>query len=321
MIKKRNLHPSLINWIQGNTGIGYGLGNVIFLAKTASSTSQFKTWLQTNGVDESLVYTDITKAYAALVANRNDVLVVLPGSHTVSAAFEWGKDFTHMVGSTSPVQVNTRARFSSTVAALSPMITFSADGSIMKNVMWSQEGSHATTAAICCAMTGDRNYLEGVTLRNLGALAVVDSSMRNLKITSSNGENHYKSCTIGADSFDAVEAASACIEYAGTETARDIYEECIILHGGSANAFFVKWGASSTTAWTLFKRNTFLNNNLGTMDFMGNAFSITGTNGNIILQDNLIFGATSLEDGTSGLLFGRNAYAAATTDSAVALTF
>jgi len=321
MIKKRNLSPDLVNWIQAQTGLGPGVGDIFFLAPTASSTSQFRTWLLNQGVDGSHLFTSLPNAYAALTANRNDVLVVLPGSYTLTASFTWGKDYTHMIGATTPIPVNQRARFSSTTAALSPLITFSADGSIMKNIMWSQDGSHASTAAINCAMTGDRNYLESVTFRNLGALSVVANAMRNMEVTSSNGENYFKNCTFGADSLDYGTATNYVVEYSGTDTARDTYDNCNFLSGGSANASFLLFGNSSTTAWTKFKECCFINNILGSMDAMTQAFSIGAANGYVLLMDCLVHGASAYETSDSGLLFGRHAYAAATTDVAVQLTY
>lgn len=321
MIRKRNLSPDLVNWIQTQSGLGPGVGDIFFLAPTTSSTAQFLSWIQEQGVDESHYFTTLTAAYAALTAGRNDVLVVMPGSHTVDAAFTWGKDYTHMIGAASPIQVNQRARFATSGNAITPMITFSADGSIMKNVLWSQDGTHASTAAINCSMTGDRNYLENVTFRNLGALSVVANAMRNMEVSSSNGENYFKRCTFGADSFDAVTATNYCVEYSGTETARDTYEECNFLHGGSANASFLLLGNSSTTAWTAFERCKFINNMLGSMDAMTQAFSIGSPNGYVLLMDCLVHGASAYETSDSGLLFGRHSYAAATTDVSVQLTY
>jgi len=324
MKRVRNLSTELTSFVQANVGADLmaGMGDVFFLAPTTSSTSQYLTWLQSNGVDNGHLFTDLPSAYAALTANRNDTLIVMPGSYTLTAAFVWGKDYTHMIGASAPIPVNQRTRFGASVAALSPLITFSADGSIMKNIMWSQDGSHATTAAINCAMTGDRNYLENVTFRNLGALAVVNASMRNLKITSGNGENYFKNCTIGADTFDAVTAASACIEYAGTNTGRDIYENCNILHGGSASGVFLKTGANSLNGWIKFKECCFVNNTMGSMDPMTQAFSIAATtNGFILSMDNIVHGASAYETSDSSLIIGRSAYAAATSDLGVILTY
>jgi hypothetical protein len=320
MKRVRNMSTALSSWVQAK--IDMPAGDVFFLCPASSSTAQYIDWLQANGVEESHYFTGLPAAYAALTAGRNDTLCVFPGSYTLTSAFTWAKDYTHMIGLAPRIPVNQRCRISSTTAALSPLITFSADGSLMSNIMWSQDGSHATTAAINCAMSGDRNRLEYVTFRNLGALAYVDNSMRNLKITSGDGENYYKYCNIGADSIDMVTGAGVAIEYAGTNTARDTYEKCNILSGGSVNGTFLTAGTNATTAWTKFLDCDFVNNILGSMDSMTQGFSIGGGNGYFLMAGKTrVHGCDTLETTNSGLIVGENAVAAATSNTYVALTF
>jgi hypothetical protein len=58
------------------------------------------------------------------------------------------------------------------------------------------------------------------------------------------------------------------------------------------------------------------------MDAMTQAFSIASTsNGFVVLVDCLVHGASAYETTDSNLLIGRHAYAAATTDLAVLLTY
>lgn len=300
--------------------LGVIVSNIKFLVPSRSGG--YAKYLTSRGVSHGEIYTDLPTAYAALTANQNDALVVMPGSYTVTSAFEWGKDYTHMLGNVAAIPMNQRARVSSTTAALSPLITFSADGSVMKNIMWSQDGSHATTAAINCLMTGDRNRLENITFRNLGALAYVDDSMRNLKITSSNGENYYLNCTIGTDSIDMVTGAGVAINYAGTETARDVFERCRILSGGSANGTFLTIANSATTAFIEFRDCLFQNNILGSMDPLTQGFSIGTPTGYVLLTGTTtVNGAATLETSNSGMILGMNAIAAATSNTSVALTF
>jgi len=327
MARLRNLSTAFSSWLQASVGMHIPCpGDIYFLTKDASSTSQYKTWLQTNGVDTGRIFTDIASAYSALVANRNDVLCVLPGSHTISTAFTWGKDYTHMLGIGAPIKTNQRARFATSGNAISPMITFSADGSIMKNVMCSQDGSHASTAAIGMYLTGDRNYLENVTFRNIGALNVAGNACRTLKIDSANGESTFKDCTIGADTVDGGTATNYVIEFAATQLGnqRITFENCDILGNGSANASFIKADDANCIngSWVKFKECLFSNPKFGDFDEMTQGFSLSATcNGLIYMYDSLVDGCATYESTNSGVLIGRNAYAAATTDSGVALTF
>lgn len=287
-------------------------------------TDKFYAKLKSNGITDDKIFTTVASGYAALTSGSGDTLYVCPGNYAQTSALTWAKHYTNLIGLSAPVQVNTRARITSTTAALSPLITWSANGCIVKDIMFSQEGSHATTAAINMYLTGARNYFENVTLRNLGALAVVDNSCRALKLASSDGENYFKKCTIGADTVDGVTAANYVIEFAASGNQRQIFDECLILGNGSANSAFVLATASESIngAWVMFKRCLFSNPMAGDFDQMTQGFAVTAAcNGVIYMMDNLVYGAATLETSNSGVLIGRDAYAAATTDSGVALTF
>lgn len=321
-IKRRNLHESLENWIMAESGLGPGIGDVHYLCNSATGAPYL--WLKQRGVDSDHLHVTIAAAYAALTAGRNDVLVVMPGSHTVSSAFTWGKDYTHMIGAVAPAQVNTRARFTTSTTCMTPMVTFSADGSVMKNVMWSQDGSHATTAAVNMYLSGARNYLENVTLRNLGADSIAGTAMRNLVMAAGDGENLFEKCTIGADTVDGASGTQAMIEFAtGAQNARNIWRNCTVLGLGAAlGTFILASGNQCINSFQLFDRCLFFNNDVSGMDPMTQAFNIgAACGGFFILMDCLVYGASCYETTNSGVLYGRHSYAAATSDVAVALTF
>jgi hypothetical protein len=313
MIKKRNLAPDLVNWIQTQSGLGPGVGDVFFLCPADSSTIQFKKWLMTQGVDETHYGTSLDKLYARMADGRNDVLVVYPGSHAPTAAFTWSKSYTHMIGACSPVITGQRSRIVSSGDAMSPLFTLSGNGCIIKNIMFSNDGAHATTAAICAKVTGARNYFENVTFRHTSATAIVDNSLRELVMNSADGENYFVKCTIGYDSNDAVAGDGICIDFQGTvESSHNTFDQCIMLFYGSADAIFLKMAASATTGWTLFRNCDFINNELGSMDPMTTGFSIAGPNGIINLKNCSFIGVTDLETSDSNLVFTDNVGGAAT---------
>lgn len=300
------------------------IGQDFYLVPNKGS-DKFYASLKVNGITDDKIFTSLAAAYSNLTSGSGDTLYVCPGSYAISAAFTWAKHYTNLIGLGAPNQVNTRARFVATAAALSPMITWSANGCIVKDVMFSQEGSHATTAAINMYLTGARNYFEGMTLRNLGALAVVDNSCRALKLGSSDGENYFRKCTIGTDTVDGVTATNYVMEFeASTGNQRTVFDECFILGNGSANsAFILATGANCINgSWVMFKRCLFSNPMAGDYDQMTQGFAITSaSNGLLYFMDCLVYGAATLETSNSGCIIGRNAYAAATSDSGVALTF
>ena len=87
MIKKRNLDPSLINWIMNQTGIGPGIGEIFFVAPASSATSQYRTQLQSMGIErDNVIYTEPATAIAATEDYRNDVVLIYPGTYTTGIA-------------------------------------------------------------------------------------------------------------------------------------------------------------------------------------------------------------------------------------------
>lgn len=317
----RNLSTDLSSMVQAAVGQGISpsIGDVYFLVKAASSSSQYRRWLEMNGVTESHYSDSITDLHNAMTAYRNDTLIVLPGAHSVTTAITWSKAYTNIVG-THMGSMNHRSRISTSTAEMGTLFTLTGEGAMIKNIMFSQEGSHATGNAIAFYANCHRPVIENCSFRNIGALAVVDNSHRSLKIGSCY-DITFRNCQIGETSYDAVEATSYVIEFSGTDAGKYIFENCMILGAGSANASFF-YQPANVGGFTLFKECLFHNSTISTLDAMTQAFNISGTgNDGVFLMDCLVNGAAAYETSDSGVLFGRHSYAAATTDLAVALTY
>lgn len=107
MIKKRNLDPSLIQWIMTVTGLGPGIGEIFYVAPAASATSQYRTQWQSMGVEKDhKIYTKPSLAYAAMVASRNDVMLIAPGAYAETTELAWNKSYTHAIGLGGPRSIN-----------------------------------------------------------------------------------------------------------------------------------------------------------------------------------------------------------------------
>lgn len=240
---------------------------------------------------------------------------------TETASITWDKHFTHLIGLVPPTMFGIRNRVLCSTAAVSPVITISGNGCVFENVMFTNEGDSASSL-IAATVTGARNYFGNVTFRVIGASAVTATGKRDIKLTSSNGENYFYKCTFGSDSYDgSANAANYPMELtAAAGSARNVFEECLWLGSGSSGASFIIAGATSTTSVTWFKRCLFFNNQLGSMNAMTQAFSIAGGNGYFLMQDCLSAGATNLETSDSGLIITNPAPAAATGIVGVAAT-
>jgi hypothetical protein len=308
------------SWLQAQIGDVPLTGDVFFLAPATSSTAQFINWIQSNGVDEQHYGTSFSTVQAKMKNGRNDVMVVMPGNHTTTATLTWSNSYNHLIGASAPIMIGQRSRITTTGAAVDPLITISGSGCVFKNIMFNHEGTNATTAPRVIALSGDRNAFLNVGARHIGAASVPGTGMRIVKITSSNGENYWKNCTLGYSSVDGDSGDPIIIEYAGTSTSRDVYEDCVLDGYGAALGSFLKAGNGTTSAYTLFKRCTFFNNDLGTMEAMTQAFQIGGGNGYFLLQHCGIHGASALETSDSGLLMAIGAQATTTQEKFAAAT-
>jgi hypothetical protein len=104
MIKKRNLDPSLVQWIMNQTGLGPGIGKIKYVVPDHSATSQYRSYLWEMGVLESEMFSDLPAAYNAIESNRNDVILVFPGTYTQTEKITWAKNSAHLLGVGSPNQ-------------------------------------------------------------------------------------------------------------------------------------------------------------------------------------------------------------------------
>jgi len=284
------------------------------------------------GDDPGRALQTIQAAHDLCTAGNNDVVYYISEATTTSAsgtqqlltsALTWTKSYTHLIGVCPPLAMSQRCRVG-TVTAMTPMIDFDASSCVVKNFQFAQSHSHASAGAVCCDIAGARNYFENVQFMNLGALAVVDDSCRALTITSSNGENRFVNCTFGSGTMDAVTAASSLLEFVGANgTARNVFEGCYFLGMGSANSHFFSMATTSGgSAFQVFKECIFFNDTNGTLDEMTEGFDLNAACGTwFVMMDNIIYGCATYETTNSGLLIGRHAYAAATTDLGVAMTY
>lgn len=102
MIKRRNLDNSLIQWIMTVTGLGPGIGEIVWVAPASSTTSHFRGHLENDlGVSEKIYATPIA-GEVQMVAYRNDVMLIAPGNYVQTAVLTWDKAYAHMIGMAGP---------------------------------------------------------------------------------------------------------------------------------------------------------------------------------------------------------------------------
>ena len=252
--------------------------------------------------------------------------VFMMGSATATAetaSITWDKHNTHLIGLTPPTMYGIRNRVATVTTAISPLITISGNGCVFQNVMFVNEGN-ATTNPICATLTGSRNYYGNVTFRTQGALAVVETTKRDVYFNSGDGENYFYKCTFGTDTYNgSADAANYVMEFAAsTETARNVFDGCLWLGSGSAGASWIKTGYGSLSSMQWFRDCLFYNNTNGTMNEMTQGFALNSSSGgSLIFQRTSYYGCATLETSNRGIILGEEVNAAGTTGKLLALTF
>ena len=134
-------------------------------------------------------------AEAKCVANQHDAVLFIARAtaDNPTAAIAWDKDYTHLIGVGSPLPgLGNRSRVVMAAAtALTPCITFSGNGCIVKNMQFGNEKAAGAAAGVAI-ITGIRCYFENVFFMVPFA---TDAASYSAKL--SGGENTFKRCTFG----------------------------------------------------------------------------------------------------------------------------
>lgn len=137
----------------------------------------------------------IEAAYALCTANQHDVVLALAGATACNpaASVTWAKDYTHLIGVGSYLPgVGQRSRVVMAAAtAVTPVITFSGDGCIVKNMQFNQEKATGAASGVVI-VTGHRNYFENVFF-----MAPTSQTAASYSLKVGGTENAFKRCTIG----------------------------------------------------------------------------------------------------------------------------
>jgi hypothetical protein len=147
----------------------------------------------------------VAAAYAKCVTNQNDVVLFVggPTADNPTAAIDWAKSYTHLVGLSGDLPgMGQRCRIVNTAANdLATLFTLSGSGCIVKNIQFF-DGKDKAEDGACVLVSGERNYLENVFVAGMGSTGVAAAATRagsySLKVSGS--ENTFARCTIGLDS-------------------------------------------------------------------------------------------------------------------------
>lgn len=245
-------------------------------------------------------------AYAKCVAGQNDTVLYVGGSSGInlSAALDWAKNYTHLVGLCAPTMMAQRSRIFqlSTLTGASPLLTISASGCVFKN-FYIFQGVDDATSLINVSVTGGRNYFENVHFAGGGHASQAIDGGASLKLDAAE-ENTFVKCTIGVDTIDAA-TGMVGILFDG-EAHRNVFRDCVVrMRAGNAGAAFVEVAdATGIDRDTTFIDCLFLNNS-GTDMTSGFVMPAgMGAPRKIFLKDCMVYGAAKLDANDRDVLFG-----------------
>jgi len=251
------------------------------------------------GTSRADAFLTVTEALAAMTADQDDVCVIASSSSTgrtsESAAINWNKRRTHIIGNGPLRKMNPRNGISfSSAATGDPSFTVSATNCSFVNISI----ANFNDINVLVDVTADYNTFDHVHFQGIGhATAGDDATARVLRITGA-GENLFTFCTIGIDTV-ARSAANASLEVTGT-CPRNQFVNCDfpIWADNSGALIVIATTGNCTERFLKFDHCLFFNPTT-----IGGATGITKimdtsntSNGMIILDASAQFGATDWAD-------------------------
>ena len=242
MIKRRNLDPSLLQWLMNYSGLGPGIGDVHYVVDVDSA---YYSWLRDDLKQEpSKIHFNISDGYNALMANRNDVLLVYPGTYTQTATLTWAKTMTHMFGVGNPLwRTGWKILITNATTGVAATMDITASGVSMGGFAVGQQGAFSSCLT---ALRLTSTHFHGKQLEIFGHIAsevaavATASSLELANGTLSGYGSTFEDCSIGVGGGAARSVASAAatngvINFAGTSTGAAYIEfhKCRILSRSS----------------------------------------------------------------------------------------
>lgn len=278
----------------------------------------------------------IYAAYAKMVADNNDVCVVVGSGDTTGTArmsvalaqsivpaattgtLTWAKNACHLIGMAAPVGMNARARFApptgtytaATFGNSGNMFNVTAQGCYFGNFSVYNGFSTGATGQVAWIENGGRNYYENVSFQGINDTASANSATSASIQVAGVGENTFVGCFFGDDTT-ARTAANSTVVFSGTGSARNQFRGCkwlAYLTGSGSGAFHVTAGASSIDREAIFENCVFIVAvKSGSATTMAQVFKLTTPGGMFVLNNCVSAGATAWETASSGYLFNSGA--------------
>lgn len=251
----------------------------------------------------------VTAALALCTGDQHDTVLFVSGdtSDQPSTAISWNKDFTHLVGMSSALPgVGQRCRIVGTADNdLTPVITFSGKGCIVKNIQF-YNGKDANTDSGAVIVSGGRNEFENCFFAGMAhATPAARAGSYSLKVTGE--ENLFHNCAIGLDTITRGGANAEL--WITTGASRNVFRHCRFLsQSETAGKFLVKIDGADVW-WQEFDNCIFQNFSVNWAQALTNAFSIapTGTHYVIMRGQSQLVNVTGWADTVTRMYMSQSA--------------
>src|SRR3990167_1059165 len=124
-----------------------------------------------DGLSPETANSSLLTVYNLCTDGVNDGVIFIGGatSYQPAAAFEWSKDFTHLIGATNSLPgMGQRARIVNTAGNdLSVLFTLSGDGCLVANIQFF-DGKDSAADGACVLVSGSRNHLVNCFVAGMG---------------------------------------------------------------------------------------------------------------------------------------------------------
>jgi hypothetical protein len=233
-----------------------GFGPVGEIRMITGGTGNAHTYFR-DKVYEANLHTYVSQAEAAMVTQRNDVMLVTPASHAwrgdshaTAAALTWDKTNCHILGmDPAPMAGYSRSRFSHAGYTMANFMTVSGDCNKFKNLRW-MHGASTGGASDVTLMTisGHGNVFENIGFAGPNdATQAASANYKSIVITGS--QNHFKNCIFGSVNDVDRSAANTILSFGAACGAWNIFENCVFRSrsgGGQATAYFINDAVTDT---------------------------------------------------------------------------
>jgi hypothetical protein len=197
-----------------------------------------------DGTTPANAFKTASVAYAALTANKHDVLYIIGGNTSVSlgtTGLAWQKSYTHVIGVGGVKNYSNRARFTigSTAVDVADMFKLAANNCTFDNIEFQFGVADSGCLSAVTISGGQRNVFSNCNLQGVGNATMSATGAADLTLINAQ-ENEFWNCTIGNN--QAVRDADATNVLFKTGSSMNNFERCNFIGGL----------ASGATAYSMF---------------------------------------------------------------------